>query len=203
MVDERLGYRLVPEFTPEFEEPAQTLAGQAHAAIRKRILTADLAPGSLINERALMEDMDFGRTPVREALLRLASEKLVIFRANQAIQVAPIGFEEVRELYACNRRRSHHNRVNPAVWVGTVDFLAANRDEKPVRARHGGRLVVGKLPNLNRRHTMQPENHIWTRIFKRPLSQHLFGAAKFATGWTFFGRLEDKLHGSSEFRPMF
>ncbi len=113
MPDERLGYRPVPEFTAAFDEPAQTQSARAHAAIRRRILTAELAPGAIVNERALMEELDFGRTPVREALLRLASERLVIFQANQAIQVAPIGFEEVRELYEV---RLHAERLAWRLW---------------------------------------------------------------------------------------
>ncbi len=113
MPDERLGYRPVPEFTPEFDEPALTQSARAHTAIRRRILTAELPPGSIVNERALMEGMDFGRTPVREALLRLASEKLVVFKANQAIQVAPVGFEEVRELYEV---RLHAERLAWRLW---------------------------------------------------------------------------------------
>jgi DNA-binding GntR family transcriptional regulator len=113
MSDERLGYRPVPELTPGADEPAQTQSARAHAAIRRRILTAELAPGSVVNERALMEDMGFGRTPVREALLRLASERLVVFKANQAIQVAPLGFEEVRELYEV---RLHAERLAWRLW---------------------------------------------------------------------------------------
>ena len=99
MANERLGYRPLPELMPDGDEPAPTQAARAHAAIRRKILTCELRPGSVVNERALMELLEFGRTPVREALLRLASERLVVFRANQSIQVAPVGFEEVRELY--------------------------------------------------------------------------------------------------------
>jgi hypothetical protein len=47
MPDERLGYRPVPEFTPEFEELEPRRAGAYSDP--GRILTADLAPGSTIN----------------------------------------------------------------------------------------------------------------------------------------------------------
>lgn len=113
MSDERLGYRPVPEFAPDGGEPAQTQSARAHAAIRRRILTAQLAPGAVLNERTLMEEHGFGRTPVREALLRLASERLVVFKANQSIQVAPVGFEEVRELYEV---RLHAERLAWRLW---------------------------------------------------------------------------------------
>jgi DNA-binding GntR family transcriptional regulator len=52
-------------------------ADRAYLAIRALIVSLQLAPGSLIHERWLMEDLQFGRTPVREALRRLAQEQLV------------------------------------------------------------------------------------------------------------------------------
>ena len=41
------------------------------------IITLELVPGSLINESDLMAQLGFGRTPIREALRSLATEKLV------------------------------------------------------------------------------------------------------------------------------
>jgi DNA-binding GntR family transcriptional regulator len=52
-------------------------ADRAYLAIRSRIVSLQLAPGALIHERWLMEELGFGRTPVREALRRLAQEQLV------------------------------------------------------------------------------------------------------------------------------
>ena len=52
-------------------------ADRAYLAIRNQIVSLQLAPGALIHERWLMEELGFGRTPVREALRRLAQEQLV------------------------------------------------------------------------------------------------------------------------------
>ena len=49
-------------------------ASLAYQAIRQRILRCNLQPGALINERALMQELSIGRTPIREALLRLSAE---------------------------------------------------------------------------------------------------------------------------------
>jgi DNA-binding GntR family transcriptional regulator len=56
---------------------ASSLADRAYLAIRDLIVSLELPPGSLIDERELMESLDIGRTPVREALRRLAQEQLV------------------------------------------------------------------------------------------------------------------------------
>lgn len=58
-------------------EPPGSLAEQAYSAIRELIVSTQLGPGSVIDERALMERLGIGRTPIREALRRLAQEKLV------------------------------------------------------------------------------------------------------------------------------
>ncbi len=56
---------------------AESLAEKAYVAIRRLIVTLELGPGSVINERELVERLGIGRTPVREALRRLAQEGLV------------------------------------------------------------------------------------------------------------------------------
>jgi DNA-binding GntR family transcriptional regulator len=52
-------------------------ADRAYLAIRGLIVSLELAPGAVIDERKLMERLGIGRTPVREALRRLAQEQLV------------------------------------------------------------------------------------------------------------------------------
>lgn len=56
---------------------AESLAEKAYVAIRRLIVTLELGPASVINERELVERLGIGRTPVREALRRLAHEGLV------------------------------------------------------------------------------------------------------------------------------
>jgi DNA-binding GntR family transcriptional regulator len=61
----------------ELVEKAPSLADQAYVAIRDLIVTLKLAPGALIDERRLIGSLGIGRTPIREALRRLAQEQLV------------------------------------------------------------------------------------------------------------------------------
>jgi DNA-binding GntR family transcriptional regulator len=56
---------------------ASSLADRAYVAIRDLIVSLELPPGALIDERQLVENLGIGRTPVREALRRLAQEQLV------------------------------------------------------------------------------------------------------------------------------
>lgn len=61
-------------------EPRATrelLADRAYAALRDRIVTLQIPPGAPIDEDALGGELGIGRTPVREAIKRLALENLV------------------------------------------------------------------------------------------------------------------------------
>lgn len=98
-------------------------ASLAYQAIRQRILRCNLQPGALINERALMQELSIGRTPIREALLRLSAEQLVIF-IGQGIQVAPLGFESICALYTA---RLHAERLAWRLWLRHADNARAAR----------------------------------------------------------------------------
>jgi DNA-binding GntR family transcriptional regulator len=54
-----------------------TLADRAYEHLRDRIVTLRIAPGEPIDEDRIARDLGMGRTPVREAIKRLALEKLV------------------------------------------------------------------------------------------------------------------------------
>src|SRR5437879_10982793 len=56
---------------------ARAQSEEAYLRILERIVCLDMAPGSVVNEARLREDLKIGRTPIREALQRLARENLV------------------------------------------------------------------------------------------------------------------------------
>ena len=56
---------------------ARSQSEEAYLRILERIVCLDMAPGSVVNEARLREDLKIGRTPIREALQRLARENLV------------------------------------------------------------------------------------------------------------------------------
>jgi DNA-binding GntR family transcriptional regulator len=56
----------------------ESLADRAYREIRDRLVMLDIRPGSPINEDQLGASLGIGRTPVREALKRLAYERLVV-----------------------------------------------------------------------------------------------------------------------------
>ena len=61
---------------PQVNPPS--LAEQAYLFVRDRLVMLDIPPGSPLNEEELGTALDMGRTPIREALKRLESERLVV-----------------------------------------------------------------------------------------------------------------------------
>jgi DNA-binding GntR family transcriptional regulator len=70
--------------------PAQSLTDRAYAEIEEMIITLKLAPGSAVSESDLSAHLGIGRTPIREALQRLARERLVSIFPRRGIIVTDI-----------------------------------------------------------------------------------------------------------------
>lgn len=70
------------------------LAQRAHAELRRLILAGELPPGAPIAEDALAARLGISRTPVREALRRLAAEGLVAAGGRRRARIAALGDAE-------------------------------------------------------------------------------------------------------------
>jgi len=64
-----------------------------YETLRTEILALTLRPGQLLDETSLAERFDLSRSPVREALIRLGVEDLVVTLPNRSTIVAPIELE--------------------------------------------------------------------------------------------------------------
>ena len=76
-----------------------SLADKAYEEMVVRITRLELPPGSVLAEKELMANLNIGRTPIREALQRLAIEGLAIRRLNRGMFVSEITYTNVREIY--------------------------------------------------------------------------------------------------------
>jgi DNA-binding GntR family transcriptional regulator len=68
----------------------QTLTEEAYTQIEERIVTLRLKPSEVLSEQALSASLKIGRTPIREALQRLAREGLIIVLPRKGILVSDI-----------------------------------------------------------------------------------------------------------------
>jgi DNA-binding GntR family transcriptional regulator len=78
---------------------SERLSEKAYHLIKEKIITLDLAPLSVIDEQTLREELGLGRTPIREALHRLAAEGLVIIAPHRGMFVADISITALAKIF--------------------------------------------------------------------------------------------------------
>lgn len=87
------------EATAPAPRSRSSLVDIAYAAIRRRILDNIYPPGHQALEGELADELDISRTPVREALIRLAHEGLVEVVPRHGMRVLPVSPADMREIY--------------------------------------------------------------------------------------------------------
>lgn len=78
-------------------------AEDAYRRLEEMIVTLQLEPGTLLSESELARQLEIGRTPVREALQRLAGEHLVDIMPQRGIRVSPIDLKKQMRLLEVRR----------------------------------------------------------------------------------------------------
>jgi DNA-binding GntR family transcriptional regulator len=121
---------------------ARSLSDQAYYRIRELIVTLELAPGSPVSERELMERLALGRTPIREALQALARERLVEVYPRRGMFVSRVdvrdlaGLSEVRltlEPRAARlaaERATDADRASIALLLKELEHVRDSPDER-------------------------------------------------------------------------
>ncbi|SHE55111.1 DNA-binding transcriptional regulator, GntR family [Desulfacinum infernum DSM 9756] len=78
--------------------PPKLLREKAYTLLKRKIVTLEYPVGSQLLEQEICEELGIGRTPVREALQRLAAEKLVTIIPRRGMFVSEINFWELQRL---------------------------------------------------------------------------------------------------------
>jgi DNA-binding GntR family transcriptional regulator len=81
------------------EDEGLSLAERAYRQLRDEIVTLALRPGDVIDERQLQAHLNVGRTPIREALLRLAGDRLVTIHARRGTFVSDMNLTDLRSVF--------------------------------------------------------------------------------------------------------
>ncbi|WP_161316016.1 GntR family transcriptional regulator [Sneathiella litorea] len=66
------------------------LVQKAYEELEELIVTLDIAPGSILSEQALSKELEIGRTPIREALIKLSHEGLVSIIPRKGVIITDI-----------------------------------------------------------------------------------------------------------------
>ena len=132
---------------PPLPPASSSLADQVAAAIRDGVRTGRLVPGTLYSAYQLADDLGVSRSPVREALLRLAETGMVVLERNRGFRVHRPGPRDVAEVFHLRLLLELPivERVAAAPPAGLVDALyaeleamasAAGRGDEPTFMAH-------------------------------------------------------------------
>jgi DNA-binding GntR family transcriptional regulator len=75
------------------------LSEKAYQLIKQKVITLELQPSAVIDEQVLMQELDLGRTPIREALQRLDSEGLVNIVPRRGTFVSDISITDLQAIF--------------------------------------------------------------------------------------------------------
>ena len=125
-------------------EPSK--ADQVHAQLKTEIELGELAPGSSLSELWLVERTGASRTPVREALRRLAAEGLVDLVPRIGARVSRVSAQSVRDLF------EFRQLLEPAAIRQATERAAADPAVRAVfeRMRDDFAAIQGRAPSLER-----------------------------------------------------
>jgi DNA-binding GntR family transcriptional regulator len=117
----------LPDQLVRLVDPSLPKTAQVYAVIRRAIVSLHLAPGSIVNERLICDQLGISRTPLREAILQLHAENLVSVVPNSGTYVSRIDLQSVfdgqlvREALELRAVRLAANRMTPQ-FERALDF---------------------------------------------------------------------------------
>jgi DNA-binding GntR family transcriptional regulator len=120
-----------------------TLGDQIYARLREAIVTLEWLPGQMLYENELSERLGVSRTPVREAIRLLASERLVDVLPQRGTRVTLISLRTVKEVQFIREQlesgafREAARRWDPDLHGPVRDRLEANLREQAQAAEAG------------------------------------------------------------------
>jgi DNA-binding GntR family transcriptional regulator len=110
--------------------------------LREEIISLRIEPGSHIDEVVLVKELGVSRTPVREALVRLMAEGLVVLLPNRSARVAGLDISNIRDhleafelmqraaTRLASLRRSDQDLIELRRWCGEFEKAAEAGDAK-------------------------------------------------------------------------
>jgi DNA-binding GntR family transcriptional regulator len=115
----------------------QSVVDHVYTALRERILSGDLPRAAKLHQATLADELGVSRTPLREALRRLAAEGLVNFSPNRGARVSELDFGDMRHAWAA-RVALEPGAARLAAERRDLDAIAAMRDAIAAQRRADG-----------------------------------------------------------------
>jgi DNA-binding GntR family transcriptional regulator len=128
---------------PEVEDQNLSRADFVYQRLRLGIRSGDFRPGDRMREADLAAKLNVSRTPIREAIRRLASEGLLEVAASRGVMVIQLDKQQVRELYAL-REALEGTAAKLAAHHASTSEISEMREllERPGKTRESPQVVA-------------------------------------------------------------
>jgi DNA-binding GntR family transcriptional regulator len=158
--------------------PRGSRVGDAYDAIRRRILDNVYPPGHQALEGEIAAELGISRTPVREALIRLANEGLVEVIPRHGMRVLPVSPSDMAEIYVVlaalesaaadllARRRPSDAELKPLVEATRDMSRALKADELDAWAAADERFHQGLVELAGNRTLVDAVARLWDRAHR-------------------------------------
>lgn len=103
---------------------APSVAERIYASLRQRIMRCEIVPGATLDASSIARDHEVSKTPVRDAMQKLAADGLVTILPRSGYRVAPITFQAVHEILDLRAAIGPHAAQQAARYATPVEIAA-------------------------------------------------------------------------------
>jgi DNA-binding GntR family transcriptional regulator len=132
-------------------------AETAYRSLKEKIVTLALPPASLLSEAQLMAELGLGRTPIREALQRLALDNLVVILPRRGTIVADLNTHDLQKIFevrlelepfccrlAAARATTRQIEEMEALFITTDEIIRTGDNYQLIRLDHRAHLLLAE-----------------------------------------------------------
>ena len=184
-----------------------TKADEIAAALEGEIVSGELQPGIVLRQESLSERFVVSRTPIREALRRLAALGLVSFEPNRGVRVRTVSWDELHEAFLVRAELESLATELAATRMTEADYADLDEAERRFSELTAGLRRADPAPGL-RELTSEwvRANHAFHDVIYRaagaPLVEQLAKSARRSFSgpaiWTGGGRAVDELYDRND-----
>lgn len=145
-----------------------------HEALRQDILSLTLRPGQLLDETSLADRFNLSRSPVREALIRLAGDDLVTILPNRSTIVAPLEISTIpKYVDALDLAQRANTRLAAELRsAGDLDRIEQRQKEFVAAVQRGDHLAMSEAnKQFHMAIAVAGKNPFLTAFYERLLDQ--------------------------------
>ena len=114
-----------------------------------RILSLDIAPGSILDEIAIAELYDLSRTPLREVFQKMAGEGYIVLEENRGAKVSSMDFENMRQFF----------QSAPMIYSAIAKLAVENASRPQIEALKNAQSAFRRNGEAGEAQEMAIQNH--------------------------------------------